>query len=172
MKNLLLLILVSINSYVSNANYFINNSKSIKTDTTIIHQIIFSRSGNPGWDKEELLEKNQFTIIFKENGEVQLKRNGKCPTSKNSTVICAYTGQIEIKEFERLSAKLKAIHFTDLKDAYLENIDDGGSNNYLITYNQVKQKRIIDENFEIPGLKEFNKMLMELKKQIHWVPNQ
>lgn len=170
-KYILFLILILTFSNEISASY---NNKSLKLpaiDTTRINQIILSISGNEGWDKRELLEKILFTIIFNENGNVQLKRNGKCPTSINKVVICSYSGKIELKEFEMLSSKLKEINFTDLKDEYIENIDDRGSENYLITYNQNKQKRISDENFEIPGLKEFNEIIMNLKKQIKWTPN-
>ncbi len=170
-KHILLFILIFTLSNDSNASYYNKILKLTAIDTTKINQIILTISGNEGWDKRELLEKNLFTIIFNQNGDVQLKRNGKCPTSINKIVICSYTGKIEIKEFEMLSSKLKEINFNALKDEYIENIDDRGSENYLITYNQDKQKRISDENFEIPGLKEFNEIIMNLKKQIKWTPN-
>jgi hypothetical protein len=44
-------------------------------ETITINKIIYNISGNPFWDNNELLEKNQFTIIFKEGGEVELTRN-------------------------------------------------------------------------------------------------
>lgn len=170
MKYILLFIIISTFSNTSNARYFRGDLKLTTKDTIIINEIIYSISGNEGWDKRELLEKNLFTIIFKENGNVQLKYNGKCPTSSNKDVICSYFGKIEIKEFEMITSKLKKINFTSLKDEYIENIDDRGSENYLITYNKDKQKRIRDENFEIPELQEFNEMLINLKKQIKWTP--
>jgi hypothetical protein len=95
MKKLLILLLISCNLCKANHNYILN-------DTAVIHQIIFSRNGNPGYDYKDLLEKELYTIIIEENGDVTLKWNGKCPTSKNNTVICSYSGTITKKQFSIL----------------------------------------------------------------------
>lgn len=74
-KLFLILFLILCNLSKANQNYI--NSKYILKDTTVIHQIIFSRSGNPGWDVQEELEKNIYTIIIEENGMVLLNVMGK-----------------------------------------------------------------------------------------------
>ena len=165
MKKLLFLFLISCNLCKANHNYILK-------DTTVIHQISFSRGGNPGYDYKDLLEKELYTIIIEENGDVTLKWNGKCPTSKNNTVICSYSGIITKNQFSNLTKKLKQIKYTELKELYapLVEYEHITSDNYTITYNNGLQKKITDQNHDIDGLKEFREMLIKLKKEIKWEP--
>ena len=165
MKKLLILFLISCNLCKANYNYILK-------DTTAIHQISFSRGGNPGYDYKDLLEKELYTIIIEENGDVTLKWNGKCPTSKNNTVICSYSGIITKNQFSNLTKKLKQIKYTELKELYvpLVEYEHITSDNYTITYNNGLQKKITDQNHDIDGLKEFREMLIKLKKEIKWAP--
>ena len=163
MKKLLILFLISCNLCKANHNYILK-------DTTIIHQISFSRGGNPGYDYKDLLEKELYTIIIEENGDVTLKWNGKCPTSKNNAVICSYSGIITKNQFSNLTKKLKQIKYTELKELYapLVEYEHITSDNYTITYNNGIKKKITDQNHDIVGLKEFREMLIKLKKEIKW----
>ena len=165
MKKLLFLFLISCNLCKANHNYILK-------DTTVIHQISFSRGGNPGYDYKDLLEKELYTIIIEENGDVTLKWNEKCPTSKNNTVICSYSGIITKNQFSNLTKKLKQIKYTELKELYapLVEYEHITSDNYTITYNNGLQKKITDQNHDIDGLKEFREMLIKLKKEIKWAP--
>jgi hypothetical protein len=165
MKKLLILFLISCNLCKANHNYILK-------DTTAIHQISFSRGGNPGYDYKDLLEKELYTIIIEENGDVTLKWNGKCPTSKNNTVICSYSGIITKNQFSNLTKKLKQIKYTELKGLYvpLVEYEHITSDNYTFTYNNGLQKKITDQNHDIDGLKEFKEMLIKLKKEIKWAP--
>lgn len=165
MKKLLILFLIFCNICKANHNYILK-------DTTVIHQISFSRGGNPGYDYKDLLEKELYTIIIEENGDVTLKWNGKCPTSKNNTVICSYSGIITKNQFSNLTKKLKQIKYTELKELYLPLVEYEHitSDNYTITYNNGLQKKITDQNHDVDGLKEFREMLIKLKKEIKWVP--
>jgi hypothetical protein len=143
-------------------------------DTITINKIIFNVSGNPGWDNNELLKKNQFTIIFKEGGEVELTSNGTYPyRSKQKGVIYSYFGKIDKSEFEKLSRFLKKINFITLQNEYSDEVwEDGGSRNYTIFYNQSKIKSIRVENIdEIKELRKFSEMIMNFKKQIKWSVN-
>ena len=143
-------------------------------DTITINKIIFNVSGNPGWDNNELLKKNQFTIIFKEGGEVELTSNGTYPhRSKQKGVIYSYFGKIDRSEFEKLSRFLKKISFITLQNEYSDEVwEDGGSRNYTIFYNQSKIKSIRVENYEeIKELRKFSEMIMNFKKQIKWSVN-
>ena len=147
---------------------------SQKKDSITINKIIFNISGNPGWDNKELLEKNQFTIIFKEGGEVELTSNGTYPhRSKQKGVIYSYFGKIDKSEFEKLSRFLKKINFITLQNEYSDEVwEDGGSRSYSIFYNQSKIKEIRVENIEeIKELRKFREMIMNLKKQIKWSVN-
>jgi hypothetical protein len=94
---------------------------------------------------------------------------------KNSSpidhIILSYNGKISKRKFKKLSSKLKEFNFTKLNNEYLTNWEDVGGDTYEITYNQNNQKKILDENFEIDGLREFKEMLIKLKKEIKWVPN-
>lgn len=165
MKKLLILFLISCNLCKANHNYILK-------DTTAIHQISFSRGGNPGYDYKDLLEKELYTIIIEENGDVTLKWNGKCPTSKNNTVICSYSGIITKNQFSNLTKKLKQIKYTELKELYvpLVEYEHITSDSYTISYNNGLQKKITDQNHDIDGLKEFKEMLIKLKKEIRWMP--
>ncbi len=167
-KLFLILFLIICNLSKANQNYI--NNKYILKDTTVIHQIIFSRSGNPGWDVQVELEKNLYTIIIEENGMVLLNVMGK-NSSPFDHIIVSYNGKISKRKFKKLSSKLKEINFTKLNNEYLTNWEDVGGDTYEITYNQNNQKKILDENFEIDGLREFKEMLIKLKKEIKWVPN-
>jgi uncharacterized protein YktB (UPF0637 family) len=62
------------------------------------------------------------------------------------------------------------INFIELNNEYLTTYEDAGRDMYLISYDHNKQKKILDENFNIDGLKEFREMLIKLKKEIKWVP--
>ena len=59
MKKLLILFLISCNLCKANHNYILK-------DTTVIHQISFSRGGNPGYDYNE--------PIFKSNQEIKTNK--------------------------------------------------------------------------------------------------
>jgi hypothetical protein len=168
MKIKLFLILFLIICNLSKANHNYINSKYILKDTTVIHQIIFSRSGNPGWDSEEELDKRLFTIVFEENGKVLLHVAGK-NFNPFDHIIVSYNGKISKKRFKILSNKLKEIKFIALNNEYLTDYEDVGGDSYIITYNQNKRKKILDENFEIDGLKDFREILIKLKKEIKWV---
>jgi len=172
MKIKLYLILFLIICNLSKANHNYINSKYILKDTTVIHQIIFSRSGNPGSDYKELLEKNLYTFIIDENGNVLLKWIDRCPPSKNNSVICSYSGTVSKKQYYNLTNKLKQIKFTELKELYvpLKEYEHTTSDSYIITHNNGIKKVIIDQNYDIDGLKEFREMLIKLKKEIKWVP--
>ena len=137
-----------------------------------INKIIYNISSNPFWDNNELLEKNQFTIIFKEGGEVELKRNDSY-RPKQKGVIYSYFGKIDNSEYEKLSRFLKKINFITLQNEYSDEVwEDGGSRTYSIFYNQSKIKEIRVENIEeIKELRKFSKMIMNLKKQIKWSVN-
>lgn len=165
MKKLLILFLINCNLCKANHNYILK-------DTTVIHQISFSRGGNPGYDYKDLLEKELYTIIIEENGDVTLKWNGKCPTSKNNTVTCSYSGIITKNKFSNLTKKLKQIKYTELKELYvpLVEYEHITSDNYTITYNNGLQKKITDQIYNVDGLKEFREMLIKLKKEIKWMP--
>ena len=165
MEKLLILFLILCNICKANHNYILK-------DTTVIHQISFSRGGNPGYDYKDLLEKELYTIIIEENGDVTLKWNGKCPTSKNNTVICSYSGIITKNQFSNLTKKLKQIKYTELKEFYVPSVEYEHitSDNYTITYNNGLQKKITDQYHDIDGLKEFREMLIKLKKEIKWAP--
>jgi len=165
MKNLLILFLISCNLCKANHNYILK-------DTTAIHQISFSRGGNPGYDYKDLLEKELYTIIIEENGDVILKWNGKCPTSKNNTVICSYSGIITKNQFSNLTKKLKQINFTELKELYapLKEYEHITSDYYIITYNNGIKKKIEDQIYDVAGLKEIRELLIKLKKEIKWEP--
>jgi hypothetical protein len=104
---------------------------------------------------------------------VLLKWNGKCPTSKNNSVICSYFGLITKKQYYNLTNKLKQIKFNELQELYvpLSGYEHVPSDCYMIMYNNGIKKVIIDQNNEIDGLKEFREMLIKLKKEIKWVPN-
>ena len=167
-KLYLILFLIICNLTKANHNYI--NSKHILKDTTVIHQIIFSRSGNPGWDSKEELDKKLFTIFFEENGKVLLHVAGK-NFNPFDHIIVSYNGKISKKKFKILSSKLKEIKFIALNNEYLTDYEDVGGDSYIITYNQNKRKKILDENYNIDGLKEFREMLIKLKKEIKWVPN-
>jgi len=165
MKKLLILFLIICNICKANQNYTLK-------DTTVIHQISFSKGGNPGYDYKDLLEKELYTVIIEENGDVILKWNGKCPTSNNNTVICSYSGIITKNQFSNLTKKLKQIIYTELKELYvpLVEYEHTTSDSYIITYNNGLQKKVTDQNHDIDGLKEFREMLIKLKKEIKWVP--
>ncbi len=169
-KSLLIVLLIICN--LCKAKHINFNSNCIFNDSTVIHQISFSRSGNPGNDYKDLLEKEQYTIIIEENGDVILKWNGKCPPSKNNTVICSYSGTIKKNQFSKLTNKLKKIKYTELQKLYvpLKEYEHVTSDIYIITYNNGVKKKIIDQNFEIDGLKEFREILIKLKKEIKWTP--
>jgi hypothetical protein len=141
-------------------------------ETITINKIIYNISGNPFWDNNELLEKNQFTIIFKEGGEVELTRNDNY-RSKQKGVIYSYFGKIDKSEFEKLSRFLKKINFITLQNEYSDEVwEDGGSKNYSIFYNESKIKEIrVEYNQEIKELRKFREMIMNLKKQIKWSVN-
>jgi hypothetical protein len=164
---LLLMLIFSINIIYANKLYYTDDA--IK-DSFAINEIQFSISGNPGWDiSYDLLKKNLFSLTIKQDGTALLKWNGRCPQSRNNTLICSYAGSMSKKDFKKLSKKLNEINFTRFKDEYREDIDDRGANEYIITYNGNFQKKIIDENYNIDGLKEFREMLVKVKKGIKWV---
>jgi hypothetical protein len=172
MKKLSTIVLILISFNISYANFKLDINKTELKDTFKINQINFSRGGNPLWDTgTQLIEKNQYTIIINRNGNAQLKWNGKCPMINTKSFICSYSGNITKSQFKMLSKKLNEINFTELKEEYVKNIDDRGTESYIITYNNDKQKRIIDEDFEVDGLKELREMLIKLKNEIKWVPN-
>lgn len=170
MKKIILLAII-LNISLNGFSQKIISAENPLKDTTVIHQISFSRNGNPGYDYKDLLEKELYTIIIEENG-VTLKWNGKCPTSKNNTVICSYSGIITKNQFSNLSKKLKQIKYTELKELYvpLVEYEHTTSDCYFITYNNGLQKKITDQNHDIGGLKEFRVMLIKLKKEIKWAP--
>ena len=169
-KLFLILFLIICNLSKANDNYI--NSNYILNDTSVIHQIIFSRSGNPVSDYNELLEKKLYTFIINENGNVLLKWIDRCPPSKNNSVICSYSGTVSKKQFYTLTNKLKQIKFTELKELYvpLKEYQHMTSDRYIITHSNGVKKVIIDQNYDIDGLKEFREMLVNLKKEIKWLP--
>ena len=168
-KLFLILFLITCNLSKANHNYI--SSKYILKDTTVIHQIIFSRGGNPGYDlQREELEKNIYTIIFEEKGKVQLHVKGKKYSSRDH-IFVSYSGKIKRRDFKRLSNKLKEIKFTELLNIYkpLIEYEHTVSDDFIIKYNNGKQKEIIDQSYDIDGLKDFREMLIKLKKEIKWV---
>ena len=170
-KIFLILFLITYNLSKANQNYIKSNCKF--NDSTVIHQIIFSRGGNPGYDyQRDDLEKNIYTIIFEEKGKVQLHVNGK-KYSPRDHIIVTYSGKIKRRDFKILSNKLKEIKFTELLNIYkpLIEYEHPLSDDFIIKYNNGIQKEIIDQNYDIDGLKEFREMLIKLKKEIKWVPN-
>lgn len=164
-KSLLIVLLIICNICKAKYNNF--SSNSILIDTTIIHQIKFSTSGNPGWDSQKELDKKFFTITFEENGKVLLQVEGRNFNPRDH-IIVSYNGKISKRKFKMLSNKLERINFITLNNEYLTYYEDTGRDIYLITYNRNKQKKILDENFDVDGLKEFRKMLIKLKKEIKW----
>ena len=171
MKKIILLLILIFSVNLIYANKLFNTNIAIK-DTFEINEIQFSINGNPGCDiSYDLLKKNFYILTLKQDGAAVLKWNGRCPQSRNNTLICSYVGLISTKVFKKLSKKLNEINFTRLKDEYREGIDDRGADGYMITYNGNSQKYIIDENFNIDGLKEFREMVVKVKKGIKWVAN-
>jgi hypothetical protein len=165
MKKLLILFLISCNLCKANHNYILK-------DTTVIHQISFSRGGNPGYDySREDLDKQIFNIIFEEDGKVILHVQGKnFKISDHITV--SYNGKINKRKFYILTKKLKQIKYTQLKELYVPLVEweHITSDNYTITYNNGLQKKVTDQIYDVDGLKEFREMLIKLKKEIKWVP--
>jgi len=166
---LLIYFILSLNYTYANKILFDNNL--FVKDTFCINEIQFSRSANQGWDSFDLLEKNLYTLIIKIDGTALLKWNGKCPNSRNNSIICSYSGAISKKDYKVLADKLIEIKFTNFKDKYLVDGDDIGADGYIIKYNENNQKEIIDERFNIAGLQEFRDMIIKLKKEIKWTPN-
>jgi hypothetical protein len=165
MKKLLFLFLIICNICKANNNYTLK-------DTTIIHQISFSRNGNPADGFRELLENPRYIFIIEENGDVLLKWNGRCPPSKNNSILCSYTGTITKKQLNTITKKLQQIKYTELKDLYapLKEYEHTTSDSYIITYNNGIKKKIEDQMYDVDGLKEFREMLIKLKKEIKWIP--
>lgn len=165
MKKLLFLFLISCNLCKANHNFTLK-------DTTVIHQIILSRGGNPGYDySREDLDKQIFNIIFEEDGKASLHVQGKnFKISDHVTV--SFIGKISKKKFNNLTKKLKKINFTELKELYVLPIEyeHTTSDCYVITYNNGIKKKIIDRIYDVDGLKEFREMLIKLKKEIKWAP--
>jgi len=165
MKKLLFLFLIICNICKANNNYILK-------DTTAIHQISFSRNGNPADGFRELLENPRYIFIIEENGAVLLKWNGRCPPSKNNSIFCTYSGTITKKQFNTITKKLKQIKYTELKNLYapLKEYEHTNSDSYIITYNNGIKKKIEDQMYDVDGLKEFREMLIKLKKEIKWMP--
>ena len=165
MKKLLILFLIICNICKANHNYTLK-------DTTVIHQISFSKGGNPAYDySREELDKQRFNIIFEENGNVLLyvERNKIKITDH---VFVSYSGKISKRKFTNLTKKLKQINFTELKVLYVLPIEyeHTTSDSYIITYNNGIKKKIEDRIYDVEGLKEFRELLIKLKKEIKWVP--
>lgn len=165
MKKLLFLFLISCNLCKANHNFTLK-------DTTVIHQISFSRNGNPSDGFRELLENPRYIFIIEENGDVLLKWNGRCPPSKNNSILCSYTGTITKKQFYTITKKLKQINFTELKELYapMKEYEHITSDYYIITYNNGIKKKIEDQIYDVAGLKEFRELLIKVKKEIKWEP--
>ena len=66
---------------------------------------------------------------------------------------------------------MNEIKFTKLLNIYepLASYSHIVSDVFIITYNNGKIKKIIDENYDIEDLNEFREMLIKLKKEIKWV---
>ena len=77
MKKLLFLFLIICNICKANHNFTLK-------DTTVIHQISFSKSGNPAYDySREELDKQRFNIIFE---EISIKFEAKSTLYNKQTI--------------------------------------------------------------------------------------
>jgi hypothetical protein len=174
MKKYLLLILLLKYSNLSKSNNYIFEGVSSLKDTNLIHQIKFRTGWFSGNNySNQLPENDNFFMTIDESGKTLLEWIGKCPQSKNNSIICSYSGILTKKQFKKLSNKLNKIKFTELLNIYkpLKEYEHTVSDDYIITYNHDIKKVIIDQNFEIKELRELSKMLIKLKKEIKWVPN-
>ena len=174
MKKYLLLILLLTYSNLSKSSNYIFEGFSSSKDTNLIHQIKFRTGRTLGYNySNQLPENNNFFMTIDESGKTLLEWIGKCPQSKNNSIICSYSGIITNKQFKKISNKLKKINFTELLDIYkpLKEYEHTVSDDFIITYNYDIKKVIIDQNFETKELRELSKMLKNLKKEIKWVPN-
>ncbi len=174
MKKYLLLILLLTYSNLSKSNNYIFEGFISSKDTNQIHQIKFITGRILGNNySNQLPENDNYNLTIDESGKTLLEWIGKCPQSKNNSIICSYSGIITKKQFKKLSNKLNKIKFTELLNIYKPFIEyeHTESEYFIITYNYNIEKIIIDQNFEIKELRELSKMLIKLKKEILWVPN-
>lgn len=173
MKKYLLLILLSTYSNLSKSNNYIFDGFSLLKDTNLIHQIKFQTGRILGNNySNQLPENDNYNLTIDESGKTLLEWVGKCPQSKNNSIICSYSGIITKKQFYSLTNKLKQIKFTELKELYvpLKEYEHTTSDSYIITHSNGIKKVIIDQNYDIDGLKELREMLINLKKEIKWLP--
>jgi hypothetical protein len=174
MKKYILLILLLIYSNLSKSNNYIFEGFSSSKDTNQIHQIKF-RTGRIFGNNysNQLPENDNYIVTIEESGKTLLEWVGKCPQSLNNSIICSNSGIITKKQFKKLTNKLNSIKFTELFNIYkpLIEYEHTVSEDFIITYNYDIKKVIIDQNFEIKELRELSKMVIKLKKEIKWVPN-
>lgn len=174
MKKYLLLILLLTYSNLSKSNNYIFEGFITTKDTNQIHQIRFITGRILGNNySNQLPENDNYTMTIEESSKTLLEWVGKCPQSKNNSIICSYSGIITKKQIKKLSNKLNKIKFTELQNIYkpLIEYEHTESEHFIFTYNNNIEKVIIDQNFEIKELRELSKMLKNLKKEIKWVPN-
>jgi hypothetical protein len=142
-----------------------------KNDTSIeIEQIEFSQNHTGFVTYDDLLINYYFKLIFDSSGKVTLTWPFKCPVQIGEReIICAYNGNISKSKFNQLARYLIRIDFKNLKDRYIQDMDDVGYHIYLIKYNGI-EKKIFDENYEVDVLKKLRKKLIKLKNEIKWTP--
>lgn len=142
-----------------------------KKDTSIkIQQIKFSQNQTGFVTYNDLLINYYFKLIFDSSGKVTLTWPFKCPVQiGEKKIICAYNGNISKSKFNQLARYLTRIDFKNMKDRYIQDMDDVGYDIYLIKYNGI-EKKIFDENYEVDVLKKLRKKIIKLKKEIKWTP--
>jgi len=175
MNKYLLLILLLIYSNLSKSNNYIFEGFSSLNDSNLINKIKFRTGRILGNNySNQLPENNNYFMTIEESGKTLLEWVGNCPQSKNNSIICSYSGIITKKQFKKLAHKLNEIKFIELLNIYKPLIEYEHTvfEDFFITYNYDNEKVIIDQNFEIKELRELSKMLIKLKKEIKWVPNE
>jgi len=121
-------------------------------------------------DNNELLNNNSFNIIIDSCRNAEIKWPGKIIKNNNLTTI-SYSGKIQEDDWHNLK---NYIYETDLLNLIYYREPDAADPTcieYIIYYNNNKQKKIIDCNHEINILNTLEKNIIKLKDKIEWSIN-